>query len=164
MSLFFWFSLLLVNYFCLFSLNSLILGIFILGCRFFVRILVRFYSLSWYSLIFFIVYIGGLLVLFIYISSLKFKPVFKIPKVNSTTNLMLKGNVLFLFLLCITQITWNFKAFRWNEKEIKNFRFNLFKEVEVLFLIKVGFLLLVVLWVITKLSFRNRRALRPFFR
>jgi len=164
MSFVIWFSLLLIKYICLFSLNSLILGILILLGRFSIRLLIRVYCLSWYGLIFFIVYIGGLLVLFIYISSLKFNPVFYFSKIRSTRKILLKLNVLFFLILRLTQITWNFKGFSWKKKDINKFRFKLFKEVEVLFLINVGVVLLIVLWVITKLSFRNRRALRPFFR
>ena len=158
-----WFLLILVKYICLFSLNSLILGILILSCRFCIRVLIRIYSLSWYSLIFFIVYIGGLLVLFIYISSLKFNPVFYFSRVKGVRKLFLKLKIIFLFFFRLTQITWNFKGLFWRNIDYKKYSLNLFKEVEILFLIKVGLVLLVVLWVITKLSFRNRRALRPFF-
>lgn len=154
----------LINYLCLFSLNSLVLGLLILFCRFFISLLISIYSLSWYSLIFFIVYIGGLLVLFIYISSLKFKPVFYFSRTGGFLKILLKIKVVFFLVISLTQITWNFKGFFWTELDTKKFRFKLFKEVEILFLIKVGLVLLVVLWVITKLSFRNRSALRPFFR
>nr|BBO00496.1 NADH dehydrogenase subunit 6 [Planocera reticulata] len=163
MSFLIWFLLLAINYMCLFSLNSLILGLFILLCSFSISLLISIYSLSWYSLIFFIVYIGGLLVLFLYISSLNFNPIFYISKISQINNILLKLNLLFFFLLVLTQITWNFNGFLWNNTEINNFSFNLFNDVEILFLINVGLLLLIVLWVITKLSFRNRSALRPFF-
>nr|BEU28622.1 NADH dehydrogenase subunit 6 [Planocera cf. pellucida MK-2019C]BEU28634.1 NADH dehydrogenase subunit 6 [Planocera cf. pellucida MK-2019C]BEU28646.1 NADH dehydrogenase subunit 6 [Planocera cf. pellucida MK-2019C] len=163
MSFMVWFLLLGINYMCLFSLNSLILGLFILLCSFCVSLLISIYSLSWYSLIFFLVYIGGLLVLFIYISSLNFNPIFYISKLSALNNILLKLNILFFFLFVLTQITWNFNGFFWNNSETNNFSFNLFNDVEILFLINVGVLLLIVLWVITKLSFRNRSALRPFF-
>nr|BBO00508.1 NADH dehydrogenase subunit 6 [Planocera multitentaculata] len=163
MSFLVWFFLLAINYMCLFSLNSLILGLFILLCSFSISLLISIYSLSWYSLIFFIVYIGGLLVLFLYISSLNFNPIFYVSKISQINNILLKLNLLFFFLLVLTQITWNFNGFFFNNTEINNFSFNLFNDVEILFLINVGLLLLIVLWVITKLSFRNRSALRPFF-
>nr|AVP74425.1 NADH dehydrogenase subunit 6 [Imogine stellae] len=153
----------LVNYICLFSLNSLVLGILILVGSFLISLLVSIYSLSWYSLIFFIVYIGGLLVLFIYISSLNFNPVFYFSRISGFGNIFLKLNILFFLLVSLTQITWNFNSFSWNNVDNNNFSFNLFNEVEVIFLINVGILLLIVLWVITKLSFQNRSALRPFF-
>nr|AVP74419.1 NADH dehydrogenase subunit 6 [Imogine fafai] len=163
MSCILWFSLMLINYLCLFSLNSLVLGLLILFCSFFISLLISIYSLSWYSLIFFIVYIGGLLVLFIYISSLNFNPVFYFSRTGGFLNILLKINVVFFLVISLTQITWNFNGFFWTELDTNNFSFNLFNEVEILFLINVGLVLLVVLWVITKLSFRNRSALRPFF-
>uniref|UniRef100_A0A343VVJ3 NADH dehydrogenase subunit 6 n=1 Tax=Crassiplana albatrossi TaxID=1879299 RepID=A0A343VVJ3_9PLAT len=163
MSTVIWFSLLLINYLCLFSLNSLILGFFILGCSFFISLLISVYSLSWYALIFFLVYIGGLLVLFIYISSLNFNPVFYFSNISVLNNILFKSNILLLLIFILTQITWNFNVFGWNNLDTNSFSFNLFNEVEILFLINIGFLLLIVLWVITKLSFRNRSALRPFF-
>nr|BEU28586.1 NADH dehydrogenase subunit 6 [Planocera cf. heda SI-2017]BEU28598.1 NADH dehydrogenase subunit 6 [Planocera cf. heda SI-2017] len=163
MSFMVWFLLLAINYMCLFSLNSLILGLCILVCSFSISLLISIYSLSWYSLIFFIVYIGGLLVLFLYISSLNFNPIFYVSKISAINNILLKLNMLFFFLLVLTQITWNFNGFFFQNTEINNFSFNLFNDVEILFLINVGLLLLIVLWVITKLSFRNRSALRPFF-
>nr|AVP74397.1 NADH dehydrogenase subunit 6 [Discocelis tigrina]AVP74404.1 NADH dehydrogenase subunit 6 [Discocelis tigrina] len=158
-----WFLLLVVNYFCLLSLNSLILGIFIFICSLCVSLLISIYSLSWYSLIFFLVYIGGLLVLFIYISSLNFNPVFYFSKLSPLANILLKANIFFFLFFIITQITWNFSTISWSNSDMNNFSLNLFNETEVLFLINVGILLLIVLWVITKLSFRNRSALRPFF-
>nr|YP_009434217.1 NADH dehydrogenase subunit 6 [Planocera reticulata]ARS43749.1 NADH dehydrogenase subunit 6 [Planocera reticulata] len=164
MSFCIWFFLLIGNYFCLFSLNSFILGLFILVCSFFVSFLISIYSLSWYSLIFFLVYIGGLLVLFIYISSLNFNPVFYFSNMNVFSKIFFKINVLFFLFFCFIQVTWNFNVFSWNSSlDSNNFSLNLFNEVEVIFLISIGFLLLLVLWVITKLSFRNRGALRPFY-
>lgn len=163
MSRYIWFFLLVIKYLCLLSLKSLVLGLFIFVCRLCIRLLIRIYSLSWYSLIFFLVYIGGLLVLFIYISSLNFNPVFYLSKMRPFLKLLLKVNLFLLFFFVITEVHWKFKRAEWERSDINNFRLNLFRETEFLFLIKVGALLLVVLWVITKLSFRNRGALRPFF-
>lgn len=164
MSITFWLLLLVVKFRCIFSLKSLFLGVLILVCRFCIRMLIRIYCLAWYSLIFFIVYIGGLLVLFIYISSLKFKPVFYLSFNSPLLKLLSKLKILFLCVVRLTQITWNLKSFYWGGLDINKFRFGLFNNVEIIFLIKVGIILLVVLWVITKLSFRKRRALRPFYR
>lgn len=148
---------------CLLSVKSLVLGIFIFLCRLIVRLLISIYSLSWYSLIFFLVYVGGLLVLFIYISSLKFNPVFYVSKMNPTLKFLLKANVFYVFYFRTAKVYWKFTGMRWIARGRNNFSLSLFNNIEVIFLIKVGILLLVVLWVITKLSFRNRGALRPFF-
>ena len=159
----FWLILLISNYLVLFSLKSIVLGLFLLINSFFIRLLITTYSIRWYSLIFFLVYIGGLLVLFIYISSLKFNPTFYFSKVSITAQILLKSKLLLLMVFSLTQITWNFKGVKWSKSEFNNFSLKLFKEKEILFLINIGILLLIVLWVITKLSFRNRGALRPVF-
>lgn len=163
MSAFFWFLFFLAKYLCLFSLKSIILGIFLLISRFSVRVLIRMHTIPWYSLIFFLVYVGGLLVLFIYISSLNFNPVFYFSENRSLGNFLLKAKILVILLLTITQITWNFKEMSWNDLDKNNFSLNLFNEGETIFMINVGLLLLIVLWVITKLSFRTRGALRPIY-
>lgn len=163
MSSIFWLCLLAVKYLSLFSLKSIVLGLFLLINRFLIRVLIGVYSITWFSLLFFLIYIGGLLVLFIYISSLKFNPTFYFNKVRRFRQVLLKSNIILLWVFSLTQITWNFKGLGWDEGEFNKFRLNLFNEKEVFFLIKVGVLLLIVLWVITKLSFRNRRALRPLF-
>jgi NADH-ubiquinone oxidoreductase chain 6 len=163
MSIVFWLLLFLAKYLCLFSLKSIILGIFLFFCRFSIRILLSIYLSSWYSLIFFLIYIGGLLVLFIYISSLKFNPIFKAPSINLGIKILAKLNILFLLYIALREITWNFKGFYWKKVDNNIYSHKLFRDREMLFLINIGFLLLIVLWVITKLSFRNRGALRPFF-
>lgn len=158
-----WFIFFLAKYLCLFSLKSIVLGIFLLTCRFSVSVLIRVYSISWYSLIFFLVYIGGLLVLFIYISSLKFKPVFYFSDINFISKSFLKANIIIMLLLALTQVTWKLHRFSWERLDENNFRLKLFKESEIIFLINIGLLLLAVLWVIAKLSFRSRGALRPLY-
>ena len=164
MSVLLWFLLFFIKYFCLFSLNSLILGVSLLIGSLSISLLIRRHMMSWYSLIFFLVYVGGLLVLFIYVSSLNFNPVFYLPEKKSLSGWFSKLKIGFILFLTLTQITWNFKGYFWNPSlDTKNFSLNLFKEFEILFLIKVGLLLLLVLWVITKLSFEKKGALRPFF-
>lgn len=163
MSSILWLLLLASIYLALFSLKSIVLGLFLLVNRFVISLLIAVYSIRWYSLLFFLIYIGGLLVLFIYISSLKFNPTFYFNKMNRFRQILLKTNIILLWVFSLTQITWNFKRIQWDSKDFNKYRLNLFKDKEVFFLIKVGALLLIVLWVVTKLSFRNRGALRPLF-
>ena len=163
MSRIFWFLMFVRKYLCLFSLKSIILGLCLLGCSFSVSLLVRFHSLSWYGLIFFIVYVGGLLVLFIYISSLKFNPVFHFSKKNPVFKVVAKLKMMALFYLTASKVIWNHSSLTWGRFDENKFRLNLFNENEVIFLINVGVLLLFVLWIITKLTFRRRGALRPVF-
>lgn len=163
MSLILWCTLFILKYLCLFSLKSIVLGIFLLTCRFSISILIRIHLLSWYSLIFFLVYIGGLLVLFIYISSLKFNPAFYFTNTRVLSNSLMKIKVVLCIIIILSQVTWKFRRYGWGKFEKNNYRLNLFNERERIFLINVGVLLLLVLWIITKLSFRKRGALRPYF-
>lgn len=159
----FWFLLLIAKYLCLFSLKSILLGVFLFLCRFSIRILIRIYCLSWYSLIFFLVYIGGLLVLFIYISSLNYNPAFYSLEVKPIRKILLKVKGLLILLFRVIQIRWKFKSGFFKNQDTNNFSLNLFNEKELIFLVNVGLLLLLVLWVITKLSFLRRGALRPVY-
>lgn len=163
MSYIFWCVLLFRKYACLFSLKSIMLGIALLGCRFSIRLLISRHTIRWYGLIFFLVYVGGLLVLFIYISSLNFKPVFFFSKIKSWVRFFVKGNLIFLVCLVGTNLDWNYFLFSWSDLDQNNFSLNLFNESELFFLVNVGVLLLLVLWIITKLTFRRRGALRPVF-
>ena len=163
MSVIFWATLLVIKYFCLFSVKSISLGIFLLLKRFRVRLLISIHSIRWYGLLFFLIYVGGLLVLFVYISSLKFNPTFHLKNIKNRSQRLLKVKALVLVGVSLTQITWNFKGPGWAGLEYSKFSLKLFKECEILFLVNVGLLLLIVLWIITKLSFQSRGALRPFF-
>lgn len=148
---------------CLFSLKTIILGLFLLGSSFSIRLLISLHSRSWYGLIFFIVYIGGLLVLFIYISSLNFNPAFYLSTKKRLINILLKTKIVIILAFCLSQVIWKYSTKRWKKIDKAKYRLNLFKEKEIVFLISIGILLLLVLWVITKLSFRRRGALRPLY-
>ena len=149
----------MVNYLVLFSLNTLRVGIFILILRFRIRVFVGLYSISWFSLIFFIIYIGGLLVLFIYVSSLNNKPIFRGKKVDSIKVKLFA--VPFLLLVRCLNIRKVNNSHRFFEGKFKDFRLNLFKKKEILLLFSVGLVLLLVLWVIRKVTFSSRGAFRP---
>jgi hypothetical protein len=159
-----WVTLLVAKYFSIFFLNTLGLAFFIFLGRIAICLLVALYSRAWYSLIFFLIYVGGILVLFIYISSLKFNPVFSKMEWSKGRKKIFKFQIL-LFLLCVLiHYPRKGKGITWLNQRFKEFRYDLFKNVETLFLIRVGALLLFVLWAITKITFRTRACFRPFFR
>lgn len=177
MRMLFWMGLITVTLFSLLAVKPLILGFCILGSALTISLLIRYFCFSWYAFIFFLIYIGGLLVLFFYIASLNSKPVFKIINVFSgvlnVKSLYEFFSVLFLKLgrkLMFFFIFFSFFCYSWKKIKMRffkkyklDFRKKLFNISEVWFLFLVIFVLLLVLWIITKLTFRSRGALRPFY-
>lgn len=159
-----WSLILICKYIAIYALNSLKLGILILILRFSISILIRIKFLSWLSLIFFIIYIGGLLVLFFYLSSLKYNPL--LSKKGSYQNLksfIIKLKILILVILSLTYYKFKGKIIRFTGKNSNKFSYNLFKNEEGGIIIILGIVLLVVLWLVTKLTCKSRGALRPTF-
>lgn len=159
-----WCLILICKYLTIYALNSLKLGILILILSFSISLIIRFSFTSWLSLIFFIIYIGGLLVLFFYLSSLNYKPLFSnIKKKKWLKSFLLKVNILIIFLLSIFYYKYKNKVFRFTSKKNNNYRYNLFNKKEQRFIILIGIVLLLVLWLVTKLTCKTRGALRPTF-
>jgi len=158
-----WRMLLIFNYLCIYSRNTLKLGGMILLIRVRIRILISIKYLSWLSLIFFIIYVGGLLVLFFYLSSLKYNPLFSLNRLDYYRRTIIKVKRVILFGLISLRYTFRSRRFKFLNKNTNNFRTNLFKKEEFQTLILVGVLLLLVLWLVTKLTFNTRGALRPTF-
>lgn len=146
----------IVKYMAIFRLNTLSLGLLMMALSFRISLIIGIECISWFGLIFFIVYIGGLLVLFIYVSSLNYNPVSFVRIKRKKFNFSL------LFLVVVLRFFREKSNYHYfSEKDYKNFRFNLFKGREVLILISIGIVLLLVLWVIGKITFQTRGALRP---
>lgn len=159
-----WSLILICNYLAIYALKSLKLGILILILRFSISIMIRLSFLSWLSLIFFIIYIGGLLVLFFYLSSLKYKPLFSgVGKYKKLKSLITKVKILIILGLCLVFYKFKGKNFSFTSKNKKKFRYNLFKKEEAKMIIILGVILLIVLWLVTKLTCKTRGALRPTF-
>lgn len=148
----------------IYALNRLKLGILILILRFSISIIISLSFLSWLSLIFFIIYIGGLLVLFFYLSSLKYNPLFlggnKYKKLKS---FFIKLKILIILRLCLIFYKFKSKIIRFAGKNNNKFRYKLFNNEEGKMIIILGIILLLVLWLVTKLTCKTRGALRPTF-
>lgn len=143
---------------CIYSVNTLNLGIMILVLSIRISVLIRLYYLSWLSLIFFIIYVGGLLVLFFYLSSLNYNPVF-IQKIHFRNKVIIKiNNIILLYLI---RLYYFFKIN--NYSSARNYRSNLFIMEEFKSIILIGLVLLVLLWLVTKVTLNTRGALRPSF-
>lgn len=132
----------------IFSL-SLLIGAFILS------IITSLFFFSWYSIIFFLVFIRGLLVLLFYVISLSFKPIpsrfkkffFGFPLVS---------------LIFLSKIFFSFK-FIYRKKKVSYINLNLFKNYEAWFNCFQFCFLLYILWLIIKILFKSCIIFRPIF-
>ena len=122
--------------FAIFTLNSTYLGVLLLSCRAVICFLIIFSKARWFGAIFFLVYVGGVLVLLLYITSLNFNPLFFAKKISLW---------FFLRLLFVSLNIINVSRYSWGSAEKEKFRFDLVKEREIVFLVNIGILLLVVL-------------------
>lgn len=151
-----WFLFFLIKYISLFSSKRIGLGLVLILLSFLRGALIITRFSSWYAILFFLVYVGGVLVLFIYISSIKRNPSFKLFTKNK---LLLVSSLTFFF---ISFPVVKDKVNGWETfKKSKYFKLTLFSSREKVLIIKIGLLLLFVLWIISKLSFRKSGALRP---
>lgn len=159
-----WRIILICNYLAIYALKRLKLGILILILSFSIRIMISLSFLSWLSLIFFIIYIGGLLVLFFYLSSLNYKPLFSgVGKYKKIKSLITKAKILIILGLCLIFYKFSSKRIRFSNRKVNNYSYNLFKKEEAKMIIILGVILLLVLWLVTKLTCKTRGALRPTF-
>nr|AVP74411.1 NADH dehydrogenase subunit 6 [Eurylepta cornuta] len=158
-----WGLLLGINYLCMYANNTLKLGGMILILSINISVIVSLNYLSWLSLIFFIIYIGGLLVLFFYLSSLNYNPIFSLSKLSLTSSMLVKINSGLVILLGSLSYTFSEGSFSFITSNFNNFSNSLFNEEEFNSLILVGVMLLLVLWLVTKLTYNTRGALRPTF-
>nr|QLY89803.1 NADH dehydrogenase subunit 6 [Bdellocephala punctata] len=71
LSFFFFFSVLLTSQF---SINTLFIGLMLLLFCILVFLVFCSLNMTWYGLLFFLVYVGGLLVLFFYVLSINSNP------------------------------------------------------------------------------------------
>nr|AVP74391.1 NADH dehydrogenase subunit 6 [Cryptocelis alba] len=164
MSSFLWFVLIVANFLSLFFINTLGLAFYIFLASVSICLLMAFHGSIWYALIFFLIYVGGVLVLFIYISSLNFNPVFRNQSIwTGWVGNTIKFQLFFILFSVLLFNPHEGKGTNWIALTSKEYSYDLFLQTETLFLVSVGALLLFVLWAISKLTFRTRASLRPFF-
>lgn len=134
--------------------RALFTGLLLLLFCFFIFFSLSLINLTWYGLLFFLIYVGGLLVLFFYVLSIKSNP----GNVNtSSLGLISLGGFAFLFLVLSLYYSLDF-SFR---KRFEDQSYFLFNSKECFLMFVLGFFLLFVLFVVKKFLFDVKGAIRP---
>lgn len=134
--------------------RALFTGLLLLFFCFLIFFLLSLISLTWYGLLFFLIYVGGLLVLFFYVFSVKSNP----GNFNFSSNLffVLFFIIIFFFFFRV-YISLDF-SFRNRFEDQSYFLFN---RNECYLMLVLGWFLLFVLFVIKKILFDIKGAIRP---
>nr|YP_011013890.1 NADH dehydrogenase subunit 6 [Arthurdendyus triangulatus]WPY71413.1 NADH dehydrogenase subunit 6 [Arthurdendyus triangulatus] len=149
------FSLVLVQL----SSNTFVLGLYLLFFCLLTFLLFCFLNMLWYGLLFFLVYIGGVLVLFFYVFSLNPNPNFS----NILSNVSSWYILLWFFFICLLLYgggnldgldIFLFSFFEENS-------FFLFNGVEVYLVFFLGLMLVYVLFMVSIVTSSLKSALRP---
>uniref|UniRef100_UPI0030E3E225 NADH dehydrogenase subunit 6 n=1 Tax=Optediceros marginatum TaxID=3128126 RepID=UPI0030E3E225 len=118
---------------------------------------------SWYAYILFLIYVGGLLVMFAYVAALSPNMMFLglnavlVSVAIFIPCLVFLYNYTFLDLVNISDLNFWLEA-----KSIKNYGIELVSPYYVSILIALGIILLVNLVVVVKICFYQQSSLRPF--
>lgn len=139
----------------LFSSSPLALGLKLLFSSIILALYISFIYLSWFSIIFFLVFIRGLLVLLFYILSLSYNPI----------SMGLTNPFSFLLILLSIELVPQvyFENYYKQKNNTQDTRWKLFNYSEVWFKSLVILFLFFILWVVTKVVYQVQGALRPFF-
>ena len=144
-------TLIFLKILILLTSNPLIFGIVILlicGCICFIT---AWFLSAWFSLIFFLVYIGGILVLIFYTLILNRNPSLKIVYLKKVLYLTVIFRLIFVWFL-----PYDYFIGHWEVMGVE-----LWYGREVKFLVGILSFLLIVLWLISKLKFNSKSAFRP---
>lgn len=142
------------------SLNTFLLGVYVLFFCLLISLFLGVLNMLWYAFIFFLIYVGGVLVLFFYIISLNPNPKFR--EFFSYTKILY-----FLFFLCIFFFyclfveNFNYYFLFFFSRVFEDKSFLLFCSVNVYFLFLVRLYLVYILFVVSYIRRSVKRALRP---
>jgi len=152
MSLKYWWVFLLLKIIVSSTNNPLLISFSLLIMRFYILLLLLKNFILWYRIIFFLIYVGAVLVLVFYVVCVNCKPIkFQIFWFN-----LVVGRLVFLLL--------NYKRLRLyycNLKILKQ-RLSLIKINEYYIMLFLFCLLLLILWIIRKLTFLSVGRIRTF--
>lgn len=142
------------------SSKTFVLGVFLLFFCFLLFLVFCFLNMLWYGLLFFLVYVGGVLVLFFYIFSLNPN-----PNISSIFIGILRKNVFFSVLGCFF-IFYFFSFFEVSDYFLNSFfedkSYFLFNGLEAYFIFFLGLALVFILFVVRYLTRSLNGALRSF--
>ena len=136
----------------LFLGNPLSLSIYVLIYSFFISLSLRIIVYSWFAFIVFLIYISGIIVIFSY---------FVVLQPNQRFNLSFF--FFFFFSFCLFFIFGSFLGLN-DFVCLKWFVSSIYRVNRGSVLLVIGFLLLLVLLAIVKITFINLSSLRPFMR
>ena len=142
-----------------FCSSALMLGGYLLFICFLTFVILSLVKMVWYGLLFFLVYIGGLLVLFLYVFSLNSNPQMKLFFFFNSYIYVL-GFIFFFFLLGL-DVVEEVDCFLFSNVEDNSVL--LFGLNESLYVVYMGLFLVYVLFVIRYITRCRQRALRPFW-
>lgn len=134
--------------------RALFTGLLLLLFCFLIFFLLSFINLTWYGLLFFLIYVGGLLVLFFYVFSIKSNP----GNFNFRFGLLFIISIFILFFFIFRVYTSLDFSFR---KSFEDQSYFLFNRNECYLMLILGWFLLFVLFVVNKFLFDVRGAIRP---
>nr|AUJ21413.1 NADH dehydrogenase subunit 6 [Chaetopleura apiculata] len=159
------FSLILSLSFMMLILNQpLTLGLFILFNSFLMSISIYFQEKAWFSFILFLVYIGGMLVMFAYITTLIPNLAFK--SINLTSLFIMIEIFWFILLSNSTLLGFPFNKSNMNMEltvsYINNWGGSLFSLFNIIMMMSLASILLFILICVVKICYFSKGPLRPF--
>nr|YP_010565468.1 NADH dehydrogenase subunit 6 [Parakontikia atrata]UZA66410.1 NADH dehydrogenase subunit 6 [Parakontikia atrata] len=140
------------------SSSTFFFGVFILLFCFLVALFLSIFNLLWYSFLFFLIYVGGVLVLFFYILSLNSNPNMGLNL--SFFNPYILFFLFFFFILMCFQLNI-FSFFGYIVSSLEENSYLLFQSSNVYFIILLGFYLIFILFLVSIISSSVKGALRP---
>ena len=149
------FSLLLIQI----SSSTFFFGIFILLICLLVTLRLRLMKMVWYSFLFFLIYVGGVLVLFFYILSLNSKP--NLGEMLSSTKIIYFSLVVFFFFFYNFSSVNYFNLFTYVSYGLEDKSYLLFRSCKVYFMFIIGLYLVYILFIVSVIRRYLKGALRP---
>lgn len=149
-----------------FITQPLTIGVAIIMATLFLCLLIACYIRSWYAYVLFLIYVGGLLVIFAYVIALSPNTIFK---AEVLTPIVFFSSFGILFMSSYTQLWVSFSNFVSPESGysfifLKECGRELVSPFSISILVGLACVLLINLIVVVKICFYQRASLRPFKR
>lgn len=144
------------------SSKTYFLGLYLLFLRFIISVCMSYLNMLWYALIFFLVYVGGIMVLFFYIISLNSNPRVLKETRNLFSVLYFPIYLIFFFFLYIIFRKYGLIfTFSFASKFLEDSSYILFYSTKNIFLMFLGLYLIYVLFLVRVFRSKFKGSLRP---